>query len=377
MNVQGVSVKLLSADGRYLEYVGAHGLPPHLTEHKIVEVERSPLNRRIIGGEPYVTGSATQQELFQLGEELSAAHIQSVLFVPLQIDVRVIGILGAYGAEADRFNAADVDFLRLSAKFVAIAIENARVYDALERMSTDRERFTLRLAHNLRSPLSAMLSILEVVRDGYIGHLNDYQRDYLQRVDKRAHAMIDLINELMNLAEKRRQSHSPVCVELDFEELAARLKRTFQDRAAQKQIGLRLQVEEDLPTILGDKEMIEGALENLIANSIKYTPSGGTIEVAIIPADGAVLIRVSDTGIGIPEDAMPNLFSEFFRAPNAKSFEETGTGLGLTYVKEVVEQHGGHVSVESKENYGTRFEVRLPAAAAIMRESVAPGTNGR
>jgi hypothetical protein len=130
MGVRGISVKMLSEDGRYLRYAAAYGLPDELFVGKEVELEKSLLNRRIVDGEPYLTGEVTEREKFQFGEALEAAHIRSVLFVPLTVGARVIGILGAYCVHRNCFTDADVEFFRLAAGLVAIAIENARAYEA-------------------------------------------------------------------------------------------------------------------------------------------------------------------------------------------------------------------------------------------------------
>ena len=123
-------------------------------------MEKSPLNRRVIEGEPYVTGQVTAKELFQFGEALAAAQIRSVLFVPLTVDDRVIGILGAYCVRPDRFGTEDVDFFRMAGGLVAIALENARAYEAIEKLIQERSWYMMRVTHNLRAPLAAMLSML-------------------------------------------------------------------------------------------------------------------------------------------------------------------------------------------------------------------------
>ena len=164
MEVRAISVKLLSEDGNFLRYLASHGLPPDFIRNKVVEVVKSPLNKRIIQGEPFVTGRVTQREMFQFGEDLAATQILSVLFVPLTVQSKVIGILGAYCILADRFTDADVEFFRLAAGLVAMGIENIRSYEAVETLMKERSRFMMRVAHNLRAPLAAILSMLELLR---------------------------------------------------------------------------------------------------------------------------------------------------------------------------------------------------------------------
>jgi two-component system phosphate regulon sensor histidine kinase PhoR len=301
--------------------------------------------------------------MFQFGETLSAAHIQSVLFVPLNLEGRVIGILGAYCEKPDRFGVEEVGFFRLAAGLVAVALENARAYEAVTAMSHERTWFMMKVAHNLRAPLAGMLSILEVVRDGYLGPVNDDQSEYLRRLDRRARTMLALVNELMALSRNRQRREADTAA-AEPAMLARRVQRTFQDKAAEKRITFQVSLPPDLPEVRGRLETVEQLLENLVSNAIKYTPAEGKVEVRFARANGTVRIEVSDTGIGIPAADRPRLFTEFFRAENAKAMDEIGTGLGLAIVKEIVDQLGGRIFMESEEGVGTIFVVHLPIAAA-------------
>ncbi len=362
MKVQGISIKLLDESGQHLQFAASCGLPESLTGQHVIEVRRSPLNRRILEGEPYVTGNVTEQDLFQLGEQLAAADIKSVLFVPLRREESVIGILGAYCHEPARFATGDVDFLRLAAELATIAIENARAYESIENLYEMRERFMMRVAHNLRAPLAAMRSILEVLREGYLGDLNEKQREYVIRVDRRARTLTDLINELLLLAENQRRNLQLRLEPVDLPVLLGRLERTFREEAARKGLAFQVDIPASLPPLTGDADMIERMLENLVSNAIKYTPAGGQVRLTAAGDGDALTLTVRDTGIGIPAEARPRLFSEFFRADNAKAIEEIGTGLGLAIVKEIVSHHGGRILVESEEDRGSCFTVQLPLA---------------
>jgi signal transduction histidine kinase len=362
MQVKGVSVKLLSEDGKLLRYAAAFGLPEAMVREKVVEVERSPLNKRVIEGQPFITGQVTAREMFQFGETLSEAQIQSVLFVPLHLEGRVIGILGAYCEKPERFGPEEVNFFRLAAGLVAVALENARAYETVTTMSHERTWFMMKAAHNLRAPLAGMLSILEVVRDGYLGPINEDQNEYLRRLDRRARTMLALVNELMALSRNRQRREADRTATTELTVLARRVQRTFQDKAAEKRISFQVSLPPELPDVRGRLETVEQVLENLVSNAIKYTPAEGTVEVRFARANGTVRLEVNDTGIGIPAADRSKLFSEFFRADNAKAMDDVGTGLGLTIVKEIVDQLGGRIFVESEEGVGTIFVVHLPIA---------------
>jgi signal transduction histidine kinase len=366
MAVQGMSVKLLSDNGEKLRYAACHGLPARFAAGRELDVARSPLNKSILDGEPFATGQVTQQELFQLGEEIAAAQVQSVLFVPLRNETRVIGILGAYARAPERFGQDDIDFLRLAAELLAIALENARAYQAVEDLGKERERFSFRVAHNLRAPLAAMVSMLDVLNEGYTGGMNPTQLQYLQRVKRRAISLSELVSELMVLATSHGARGERARVPVDMGELVAHVGRTFQDKATERDQRFTVKTLDDLPSVTGDPEMLERMLENLISNAIKYTPRGGAVRVGLyfIP-DGRLLVEIADTGIGIPKAVQQRLFTEFFRADNAKAMEAAGTGLGLVIARDIVEQHGGTIRLESEEGRGTTFFVTLPTVLRL------------
>ena len=364
MEVKAISVKLLSDDGRYLHYAASHGFPVDYIRSKVVEVARSRVNQRIIQGEPFVTGKVTERQSFQFGEDLASFNIQSVLFVPLTVNNNVIGTLGAYCVLADRFKPSDLEFFRLAAGLVAMGIEKIRSYEAIEALMTERTRFMMRVAHNLRAPLSSVLSMLEILREQHLGALNEDQAEYLRRIDRRSRSLLAMINELMALSTSRSAHLQMEKKPLEGQWLAGRLQRTFQDAAVEKGITLSVKVAPEFPVFRANSDMIEQMLENLVSNAIKYTPVGGVVTISFFREDsGMAGIDIRDTGIGIPDDALGQLFSEFFRAPNAKEMDAIGTGLGLAIVKEYVELHNGSIRVDSQVGQGSVFHVLLPPGA--------------
>ncbi|MFU8768960.1 MAG: ATP-binding protein [Desulfotignum sp.] len=369
MNIKAVSIKLLNEDGTHLVFRASWGLPEKFIKNRQVSLDQSPLNRRIIQGEPFITGRPDDPEMFQFGEDLKSARIQSVLFVPMAVEDKTIGVLGAYCVLPDRFLFDDIAFLRLAAGMVGIGIHNSQAYEAIENFAEERSWFMMRAAHNLRAPLSAVLSMLELVREQHLGKLTPDQAEYLRRVDRRIHTMLDMINELMHLSTSRSRQAPPDQKPLDTAWLGGRLERTFQNDAAERDIDFTVTMENDLPPVSGNSEQIEQMLENLTSNAIKYTPGAGWVKVAFTGAPGhRIAITISDSGIGIPEKDQSRLFTEFFRADNAREKQELGTGLGLAIVKEIVDAHQGTIQIKSRENHGTTVLVTLPATQMIEKE---------
>jgi two-component system phosphate regulon sensor histidine kinase PhoR len=131
-------------------------------------------------------------------------------------------------------------------------------------------------------------------------------------------------------------------------------------KARDKSIDLRTEIEPSEGKIVGNQFSIEEMITNLLLNAIKYTPKSGEIVLSMKSQKDFVSIDVTDTGIGIPQKELPKIFDEFYRAGNARRVERDGTGLGLSIVKQIVERHGGEISVESKEDCGATFRLTLP-----------------
>ncbi len=378
IEVPAVAVKLLSEDGETLRYVAAHGLPRELVETTVIDLGRSVLNRRVIDGETLVQGRIGDDAL-QLGDELAALGLRSAVFAPLAVEDRVIGTLGAYSPSAGRFGERDSEFLKLAARLVALAIENARANEAIETLMRDRTQFMLKVAHNLRAPLAAGLGMLELMRLGRLGQVTAEQSSLLLRLDQRLRALDRAIGQLLTIAKARDFSREIPDVVVDMEELARTTQRTFREEAEAKRLRFAVSAEPGLPAVESGVDLLKELMENLVSNAIKYTPEGGEIEVRFERSGPErVRIVVRDTGIGIPEKEQGKLFSEFFRASNAKKHTAAGTGLGLTLVKQTVERHHGSIELESAEGRGTRWTIEIPihrvgkpADEAALDDSVA------
>ncbi len=361
MEVPAVTVKLLSEDGRTLRYVASQGLPQDLVTRTVIDLDKSPVNRRVIEGETLVQAVVRDDDTLQLGPVLSELGIRSAVFAPLAIEDRVIGTLGVYSHRPDRFNERHTEFLRLAAKLVAIAIEDARANEAVDALVEERTRFMLQVAHNLRAPLSAALSMLELLEDTHMGDISPQQRGYLERIEERLSGLDQMIGELLTIARTRDLSREIPDVLIDLEGLAAYTERTFRSEAERSGLSFEIEVEPDLPEVVSGADLLQQVMDNLVSNAIKYTPQGGRVEVRFGRTDEEhVQIEVEDTGIGIPVDEQPKLFREFFRASNARKQRATGTGLGLALVKQTVDRHRGELELTSAEGHGTLVRIVLP-----------------
>ena len=242
----------------------------------------------------------------------------------------------------------------------ATAIVNARAYQALEMADRAKSDFVRMVTHELRSPLSAVQSMLRVLEEGYVDPITPKQRDLIQRSKRRISFLLALVKDLLELAAGKMEQLQGEKKEVVLNEIITKVTELMQTNAEEKGLELKVEIAEEPLVLVGIEDGLERVFMNLVSNAVKYTPAGGSVAVRAWSENDQIKVEVSDTGIGIPEDALPRIFTEFYRAKNAKAMEMEGTGLGLVIVKDVVEQHGGQISLESTVGEGSTFYVTLP-----------------
>jgi len=358
--VPAVAVHLLSDDGQSMRHVASTGPPERITE-RVTPAAGNPLDPRVAAGETVVLDGIGDGAIAQLQPEVEALGIVSAALAPLRVEDRVIGALGIYSDQPGGLPDRDVEFLKLSADLAAIAIEDARTNEAIDALMRERTQFMLEVAHNLRAPLAAGLDIVQLLREGYLGEVNERQKDYLERIDVRLRALHHTIGNLLTIARTRDWSREIPDVVVDVDKVVEHTRNTFEKPAADKRLRFTVTAEPNLPAVDSGADLIEQIVENLVSNAVKYTPEGGEVEVRFSRSGSDELcIEVRDTGIGIPVAERDRLFREFFRASNAKKLTSDGTGLGLALVKQSVDRHKGRIDLVSEEGRGTKVVVHLP-----------------
>lgn len=244
------------------------------------------------------------------------------------------------------------------AELEAQALELARQKQDLERLDRVKSQFTLTVAHELRAPVAAIQSYLRLILDGYIPPEN--QRQYLERAEKRALAQLELINDLLDLAHLQDPDRPVEMHPVQLDDVLAQVLEALAPQAEEKQIDVQSTVSPGLPKLSMNAQHAKQLWTNLISNAVKYTPDGGQVFVSLGKENGCLVGSVQDTGIGISEQELPLIFTEFFRTQASKAHTQMGTGLGLTIVKRILETYGGEVGVESAPGQGSRFTFRIP-----------------
>jgi two-component system sensor histidine kinase SenX3 len=233
--------------------------------------------------------------------------------------------------------------------------------DELQRVNKIRRDFVANVSHELKTPATSLRLLAESLEET-LDEDPVQARLFAAQLKKETERFSHLITDLLDLArlesEERVENPVPVDVRGVLMSVLARMRRVARNKNITlqwKRFGRAAQY-----TVLGDETQLASMFTNLVDNAVKYTPPGGEVEVTGGFEGSEIVIRVSDTGIGIPEGKLPRIFERFYRVDKARSKETGGTGLGLSIVKHVAENHGGRVTVESTPGEGSTFTVYLP-----------------
>lgn len=224
-----------------------------------------------------------------------------------------------------------------------------------------KSEFVSIAAHQLRTPLSAIKWTMTMLLDGDLGELNEGQKELVDKTYLSNERMVYLINDLLNVTriEEGKYLYKPSLAQI--EDIIDQLVENHSPILKKKKINLKIEKSKvKIPTTAVDLEKITLAIENLLDNAIKYTPEGGNIFITLEKKEKDIFISIQDTGVGIPKDQQPRLFSKFFRAANVVRMETEGSGLGLFICKNIIEAHGGTIGFTSEEGKGSTFYFNLP-----------------
>jgi two-component system sensor histidine kinase GlrK len=227
----------------------------------------------------------------------------------------------------------------------------------LDHMKAD---FMSVATHELKTPINVISGYAELMYEGMYGPLTPKQHDALMAVQEQSRNLTQLINQLLDISRLEAGGLRLEIDEIDVPEMMERLRRTFDGLAHKQHVQLLMHVAEDAPhRIPGDADRLrDQVFGNLLSNALKFTPAGGEIRVQAYGRNSHLVVEVSDTGPGIASDQLPHVFDKYYQI--GEQARSKGAGLGLTIAHDVVEAHGGEVSVESVEGKGTTFRIALP-----------------
>ena len=229
----------------------------------------------------------------------------------------------------------------------------------LENKDKLKNEYVLRVTHDIKGHIAAILSCLEVVRSKATGSLNPVQEEFANRAFERTELLSGFIKDLLNLTRKRLK-HDYELEEFPLTDLISKVIKPVQTLARDKSIDFDIYIDKAISLVTGNPYTLEELYSNLLLNAVKYTPPGGRIELNIKSRQNHYVTEISDSGIGIPKEDLIKVFDEFYRASNVPKDIKTGSGLGLSIVKQIVEDHKGKIWAESELGVWTKFTFILP-----------------
>ena len=243
----------------------------------------------------------------------------------------------------------------------------------VDRLKTD---IVANVSHELRTPLASIKAYTELLLDNIEGDDKAMRDQLLHVIDQETDRLTQLIGDLLDLSRLEAGRFEVRRNALRMSDLIADVVRAVEVQRQRRNVTIRTEVPGDLPEIMADREMVTIIVRNLLTNAIKFSQQDGEVTLDVRPAEEYLEIAVTDHGLGIPEEALPNLFQKFYRVRSTSESGIEGTGLGLVLVKQAVEAHGGTIQVQSKVGVGSTFTVRLPWGRDSENGEVSFGASG-
>ena len=233
------------------------------------------------------------------------------------------------------------------------------------RLDAVRRDFVANASHELKTPAASIRAAAETLRNGALDDPPAALR-FTEQLEREAMRLSRIVSDLLDLS--RLESGSDLAERVRLDIVAADELERLEEMAREAGLAIELHTQ-GVPSVAGSGRDLALLVRNLIDNAVRYTPSGGRVDVSVSAEDGQVVLQVADTGMGIPQRDLPRVFERFYRVDRARSRETGGTGLGLSIVRHVAENHGGEVTVQSELSAGSTFVVRLPVAGASRADA--------
>ena len=324
-------------------------------------VGRVALEKRII----HIPDVSTDPEWLP-PEEYRKEEIRTVLAVPMLKENTLVGAIAVYRREFRPFTESQISLLKTFADQAVIAIENVRLFQELEEKNAQLEaanrhksQFLANVSHELRTPLNSIIGFTRIVLRRTEGKIEPLQKENLHKVLISSDHLLNLINELLDLAKIEAGRMEAYAETFKLDEILRVATTTVEPLLRNGNVKLVTEIASDIPPLKTDRDKLKQSMLNLLSNAVKFTERG-EIKVAAWRDDGNVKLTVSDTGIGMNQEALRYIFDEFRQADMSSTRRYGGTGLGLAIVKKFINLMGGEIVVESEEGRGSKFTITLP-----------------
>lgn len=313
---------------------------------------------------PEISASVLEPLTYDAGHIhlLQRLGMRAAMMLPLKRHGQMFGVISLVWAQANSYTPEDIALAKDLASRIAAALDTAWRYREAQVAVRQRDRFVSIVSHELKTPLTTLLGFARLLQQWSNQPNADPERNQraLERITEQVYRLNDLINTLLDLSHIRTSQFHIEKTLVDVGVLVQDLIEGLRPALQQHTVTVNGTCEPLL--VEGDSTRLRQVLQNLIDNALKYSPDGGNVAITVERKAARVCVQVTDTGIGIPSEAMPHLFKSFYRAANGEARGIEGMGIGLYLVNEIIIFHGGHIEVESTEGNGSTFTVYLPLA---------------
>ncbi len=350
---QAASILLYDETEQLLYFDAATNLEAPLMRGLVVPVDNSIAGWIVTHRQPLIIPD-TQKDPRHYGNIAKSTNVTttSMLGVPLVAKDKVIGVLEAINKLEGEFNLEDQELLVALGAQAAVAIENARLFQQSDLISE--------LVHEVRTPLTSLNTAARLLlRPDGSDEMRENLVDMILEETNRLSEMTTAFLDLAKLESGRR--HFKVQV-FEIQPLLEECASLMQAKAQEKNIKIKVDVQPDVAHLKADEDMIKQVLLNLLSNAVKYNRPSGSISLKAESDQDEMILQVSDTGLGIPDESQPYIFEKFYRVPGTEKIAE-GTGLGLSICKRIIDVHRGSIEMQSHPNVGTQFTIYLPLRA--------------
>jgi PAS domain S-box-containing protein len=374
LEVDTVAILLLRKEGDELVAWAAQGLEEEVELGVRIPVGKGFAGKVIEQGQPIIIDDVSKADIYN--PLLREKGIKSLLGVPLFVEGRATGVLHVGKLELAHFNEEDVRLLQLVADRLALAIENARLYQVektaravAEDANRAKDEFLTILSHELRTPLTPIIGWVHMMDEGILPQAKFSQA--LAVINRNAYNLKRLINDLLDMSSILSGKMRIEETRIPLAEVLAESVETMRSYARERSVQLRLKLgnESAAAMVKGDRSRLNQAFCNVLHNAIKFSPVGSFVQVRYDVSDSEAIVRIADHGDGIPADFLPHVFERFRQADGSRTRAYGGLGLGLALVKSFVAAHGGTIEASSDgQGKGSLFIIKLPREVVAVTE---------
>lgn len=367
LKARASTITLISKDGTELVVEAAAGIRAEF--HKVhIKIGEGVSGRVVASGQLIYVPDTHQESNFLFFDR----SMRSLMVAPLIIRDQVIGTLTVDSDRPNAFSNSVAQLITIAASQVSVAIVNARLFETVEERAVElaaayeelkendrlKDELVQNVSHELRTPLTFVRGYIDLLLDGAMGDLNEEQSGALKIVSEQTNEITRLVEDIMAL--QRIDANNLVPELFSMADLVAGAVAYHQIRAQERGISLDVEPSPTQGMIYADRGRLNQVLNNLIGNALKFSRTGGHVQLRLLESWENILVVVADDGIGIPKDKIERIFERFYQVDGTAQRRFGGAGIGLAIVRLIIEAHRGEVWVKSEVNRGSTFYVLLP-----------------